>query len=137
MDTLETVSAGKGEPVPQQLRVLFNRPDDVKVQKLPCALPDEDSLAEHFAAGSRTVPHTHHNGQHLVIMDSVGVVADDTGVHVVRAWDLLSSPPGGWHWHGAAPDSATTHVTVEQPGDFDLAVERRDRDTAYAPEHGT
>ncbi|MFJ4895008.1 cupin domain-containing protein [Streptomyces sp. NPDC088788] len=131
MDAFETVTASKGEPVPDQLRNLFNHPDDVKVQKLPCALPNEGSMAVHFAAGARTVPHTHHNGQHLVIVDGVGVVADDQGVHVVRAGDVVSSPPGGWHWHGAAPGSAMTHVTVEHPGDFDLSVERRDWDSTY------
>ncbi|MFD9127030.1 cupin domain-containing protein [Kitasatospora sp. NPDC059571] len=136
MDAFETVSASKGQPVPEHLRGLFNHPDDVKVQKLPCELPEEGSMAVHFAAGARTVPHTHHNGQHLVIVDGVGVVADDKGVHVVRAGDVVSSPPGGWHWHGAAPDTAMTHVTVEHPGDFDLSVERRDWDSTYGNQPG-
>jgi hypothetical protein len=27
-----------------------------------------------------------------------------------------------------------THLTVEQPGDFDLDVDRRESDTTYGPE---
>jgi quercetin dioxygenase-like cupin family protein len=126
MDKFDTVAAESGSPVPDQLRNLFNDADGVRVQKLPCELPDKGSMAVHFHAGARTVPHTHHQGQHLIIADGVGVVGDEGGVHVVRTGDVISSPPGAWHWHGATPSTAMTHVTVETPGDFDLDVERRD-----------
>jgi hypothetical protein len=33
--------------------------------------------------------------------------------------------------------NAATHVTFEAPGDFDLAVERRDWDDSYGPNLGT
>jgi quercetin dioxygenase-like cupin family protein len=134
MDELDTVDRSSGSPVPEELQGLFNHPDDVLVQELPCELPEKGSMAVFFAAGARTVPHTHHNGQHLFITEGTGVVGDDKGVHVVRAGDVVSSPPGGWHWHGGTPGSAMTHVTVEQPGDFDLGVDRRDWDSTYGPE---
>jgi mannose-6-phosphate isomerase-like protein (cupin superfamily) len=130
MDEFDTTAA-EGAPVPQPLRSLFNNPDDVRVQHLPCALPGLDSLAVHFGAGARTVPHRHVGGQHLIYVDGIGVVADEKGVHVVRAGDVVSNPPGAWHWHGAMPGSPATHVTFEAPGDFDLDVERRDWDTTY------
>lgn len=133
MDEFGVTAGAAGTPVPGQLRGLFNHPDDVRVQVLPCALPGLDSLAVHFAAGARTVPHQHHKGQHLVFVAGPGVVADENGVHVVQAGDVVSNPPGAWHWHGAAPGSAATHVTFEAPGDFDLDVERRDWDDAYPP----
>ena len=137
MDEFGTVSQSQSDPVPGQLRGLFNHPDDVRVQKLPRAgLEDRGSMAVFFGAGARTVPHTHHHGQHLVIAQGTGVFGDEKGVHVVRAGDVVSSPPGAWHWHGAAPATAMTHLTVEQPGDFDLDVDRRDWDTAYGPELG-
>ena len=137
MDEFGTVSQSQSDPVPGQLRGLFNHPDDVRVQKLPRAgLEDRGSMAVFFGAGARTVPHTHHHGQHLVIAQGTGVIGDEKGVHVVRAGDVVSSPPGAWHWHGAAPATAMTHLTVEQPGDFDLNVDRRDWDTAYGPELG-
>jgi quercetin dioxygenase-like cupin family protein len=136
MDKFGTTATVGGDPVPDQLRSLFNHPDDVRVQELPCELPGFGSLAVHFGAGARTVPHQHRDGQHLVFVGGVGVVADDNGVHVVRTGDVVSNPPGAWHWHGAAPGTAATHVTFEAPGDFDLDVERRDWDSTYGPDLG-
>jgi quercetin dioxygenase-like cupin family protein len=32
--------------------------------------------------------------------------------------DVISTPPGEWHWHGAAPDHFMTHLSItEAPGD--------------------
>lgn len=136
MDEFGTTTYGETGPVPDELRSLFNHPDDVRVQHLPCVLPGLDSLAVHFGAGARTVPHRHHDGQHLVFVDGVGVVGDENGVHVVRAGDVVSNPPGGWHWHGAVPGHPATHVTFEAPGDFDLNAEPRDWADTYGPELG-
>ena len=52
------------------------------------------------------------------------------------AGDVVSSPPGARHWHGATPATAMTHLTVEKPGDFDLDVDRRDWEITYGPELG-
>ena len=131
MDEFETVAVERGDLVPDQLRTLFNNPDSVRVQGLPCDLPEFGSMVVYFGPGARTVPHMHHKGQHLVITDGTGVVADDSGVHVVRAGDVISNPPGTWHWHGATPSTAMAHLTVETPGDFDLDVERRDWADTY------
>ena len=136
MDEFGTTAKAAGDAVPEPLRTLFNNPDNVRVQKLPCVLPGLDFLAVHFGAGARTVPHQHHDGQHLVFVEGIGVVGDDKGVHVVRAGDVVSNPPGAWHWHGATPGTAATHVTFEAAGDFDLDVERRDWDHAYGSELG-
>ena len=29
---------------------------------------------------------------------------------------MVVAGPGEWHWHGAAPDSPMTHVTVQMAG---------------------
>jgi hypothetical protein len=71
MDQFGTTVGAPTDPVPQPLRGLFNHPDDVRVQVLPCALPGLDSLAVHFGAGARTVPHQHHSGQHLVFVEAL------------------------------------------------------------------
>ena len=137
MDQFGTTINAQTIAVPDPLKSLFNHPDDVRVQELPCALPGLDSLAVHFGAGARTVPHQHIGGQHLVYVEGIGVVGDKNGVHIVHAGDVVSNPPGTWHWHGASPGTAATHVTFEAPGDFDLDVERRDWDDTYGPELGT
>lgn len=131
MDEFAVATPEMGEPVPDQIRALFNNADAVRVQKLPCGLPEFGSMAVHFQAGARTVPHTHTNGQHLVITGGTGVVADEQGVHIVRSGEVVTNPPGAWHWHGALPGSAMSHVTVETPGGIDLEVERRNWDEAY------
>lgn len=137
MDTFASTISITGEPVPEQLRDLFNDPDNVRVQTLPSQLAGLDSLAVHFGAGVRTVAHRHNGGQHLVYVEGIGVVGDDNGVHVVRAGDVISNPPGAWHWHGAAPGVGAIHVTFEAPSDFDLDVEPRDWATSYPPDLGT
>lgn len=137
MDQFATVdAAGAGNPPPVKLQALFSDPEQVRVQALPCALEGLTSKAVHFPAGVRTHPHVHTLGQHIIVTDGVGVVGDESGVHVVRVGDVVSSPPGGWHWHGATPTRAMTHVTVEDPG-LDLDVERRDYDEVYTADLGT
>jgi len=136
MDEFATVDVSQGNPPPEKLQALFNDPDQVRVQKLPCALEGLDSKAVHFPAGGRTNPHAHPQGQHIIVTAGVGVVGDETGVRVVRAGDVIASPPGAWHWHGASPTQAMSHVTVENPA-LDLDVERRDYDDAYTTDLGT
>lgn len=136
MDTFAASDASQGKPVPDKLTALFNDATKVKVQALPCELPDVGSKAVHFSAGARTMPHRHTKGQHIVVTAGVGVVADETQLQIVRPGDVISSPPGGWHWHGAIPSAAMSHVTIEDPG-LDLDVERRDWDSVYTDDLGT
>jgi hypothetical protein len=89
MDEFGTTAGAVGDAVPDELRALFNNPDDVRVQQLPCVLPGLDSLAVHFGAGARTVPHRHHNGQHLVFVEGVGVVQMTT----VSTWFAPATSP--------------------------------------------
>lgn len=130
MDEFATVDVNQGNPPPEKLQALFNDPAQARVQKLPCALEGLDSKAVHFPAGVRTNPHVHTKGQHIIITHGAGVVGDETGVRVVRAGDVITSPPGAWHWHGALPGEAMSHVTVENPA-LELDVERRDYDEVY------
>jgi quercetin dioxygenase-like cupin family protein len=30
----------------------------------------------------------------------------------IRAGDTVHTPPGEWHWHGAAPDRFMTHLAI-------------------------
>lgn len=136
MDEFATVDVNQGNLPPEKLQGLFNDPDQVRVQKLPCALEGLDSKAVHFPPGVRTNPHAHTKGQHIIVTDGVGAVGDETGVRIVRAGDVITSPPGGWHWHGAVPGQAMSHVTVEDPG-LNLDVERRDYDDVYTPDLGS
>jgi quercetin dioxygenase-like cupin family protein len=36
----------------------------------------------------------------------------------IRPGDTIHTPPGDWHWHGAAPDHFLTHLAMwEAPTD--------------------
>lgn len=135
MNEFATVDVSHGNPIPDSLHPVFNHPEQVRLQPLPSALEGFNFKAVHFPAGVRTHPHTHPSGQHLIVTHGVGVVGDEAGVHVVRAGDVVSSPPGAWHWHGAVPTQAMTHVTMETG--IDLDVERRDYDEVYTDDLGT
>jgi quercetin dioxygenase-like cupin family protein len=32
----------------------------------------------------------------------------------IRAGDIVHTPGGEWHWHGAAPDRFMTHLAVSE-----------------------
>ncbi|HEY5833686.1 (R)-mandelonitrile lyase [Streptomyces sp.] len=72
-----------------------------------------------FAPGARTAWHSHAVGQTLHVTEGIGLVQSRGGeVVVVRAGDTVHTPPGEWHWHGAAPDHFMTHLSLrEGPGE--------------------
>lgn len=66
-----------------------------------------------FEPGARSAWHTHPAGQRLVVMSGVGLVQEwGKTVQVIRPGDVVWCPPGVKHWHGAAPETAMTHLAV-------------------------
>ena len=66
-----------------------------------------------FAPGARTAWHRHANGQTLHVTDGRGLVRSRGGEVVeIRAGDTVHTPPGEWHWHGAAPDHFMAHLAM-------------------------
>lgn len=67
----------------------------------------------HFAPGARNAWHSHAVGQTVHVTGGVGRM-QSRGAEVieVRAGDTVHTPPGEWHWHGAAPEHFMTHFTV-------------------------
>lgn len=67
----------------------------------------------HFTPGARTAWHRHAVGQTLHVTEGVGLVQARGGEIVeIRPGDTVSTPPGEWHWHGAAPDHFMTHLAL-------------------------
>jgi 3-hydroxyisobutyrate dehydrogenase len=65
-----------------------------------------------FAPRARTHWHRHDGGQILCITAGSGrVVTRDEGV-LVRAGDVVWTPPGEEHWHGADEDGYLVHMAV-------------------------
>ena len=69
--------------------------------------------AVHFTPGARTAWHRHANGQTLHVTEGRGLVQSRDGEVVeLRPGDTIHTPPGEWHWHGAAPDHFMTHLAM-------------------------
>ena len=74
--------------------------------------------AVHFAPCARTAWHSHAVGQTLHVTEGVGLVQARGGeVTEIRPGDTIYTPPGEWHWHGAAPDHFMTHLTIYEAAD--------------------
>jgi quercetin dioxygenase-like cupin family protein len=67
----------------------------------------------HFAPGARNAWHSHAVGQTVHVTGGVGRM-QSRGAEVIEvgAGDTVHTPPGEWHWHGAAPEHFMTHFTV-------------------------
>jgi quercetin dioxygenase-like cupin family protein len=66
-----------------------------------------------FAPGSRTAWHNHLAGQYLIVTSGVGWVQERGGPkREIRAGDVVWTPSGVAHWHGATPTSSMSHIAV-------------------------
>lgn len=68
-----------------------------------------------FEPGARSAWHTHPLGQTLVVTAGVGRVQAWGGpVEELRPGDVVWTPPGQKHWHGASPTTAMTHLAIQE-----------------------
>ena len=68
-----------------------------------------------FDPGARTVWHSHPAGQQLVVVDGDGWVQQWGGQRqALKKGDVVWTPPGVKHWHGATTSSALTHIAVQE-----------------------
>ena len=96
---------------------------DVWIDRLTSAEPPSRIRVNvvRFAPGARNAWHVHAVGQTLHVTEGVGRVQSRGGeVIEIRAGDTVHTPPGEWHWHGAAPDRFMTHLAMwEAPQEGD------------------
>lgn len=75
-----------------------------------------------FEPGSRTAWHTHPLGQTLFVTAGKGLAQSEGGpLREIRAGDTVWFAPGEKHWHGAAPDTAMTHIAIHEALDGSAA----------------
>ncbi|QPH55488.1 (R)-mandelonitrile lyase [Pontivivens ytuae] len=73
------------------------------------------ALSVTFAPGARTNWHTHPLGQTLHVTSGQGLIAlRDGAPEVIRAGDTVYIPPEVEHWHGAGPETAMTHIAMQE-----------------------
>jgi quercetin dioxygenase-like cupin family protein len=67
-----------------------------------------------FEPGARSAWHTHPAGQFLIVTAGVGRVQRWGGpVQEIRPGDVVWTPPGVKHWHGAAPTTSMSHIAIQ------------------------
>lgn len=68
-----------------------------------------------FEAGARTAWHIHPLGQTLIVTSGTGWVQREGGPkQQIGEGDIVWTPPGVKHWHGATTKGAMTHVAISE-----------------------
>jgi quercetin dioxygenase-like cupin family protein len=68
-----------------------------------------------FEPGARTAWHTHPLGQTLIVTAGCGRAQRAGGlIEEIRPGDIVWFSPGEKHWHGASPNTAMTHIAVQE-----------------------
>lgn len=71
-----------------------------------------------FEPGARTAWHSHPLGQTLVITSGTGWIQEQGGSkREISAGDVVWTPPGVRHWHGATSTTSMTHIAVQEMQD--------------------
>jgi 4-carboxymuconolactone decarboxylase len=66
-----------------------------------------------FEPGARTAWHSHPLGQTLIVTSGVGRVQRwGDPVEEIRPGDIVWTPPGQKHWHGASPTERMAHIAI-------------------------
>ena len=65
-----------------------------------------------FGRGATTGFHTHSSDQILVITAGVGMVATEHEEHQVTVGDIIFTPAGQPHCHGATKSSYMSHISI-------------------------
>jgi quercetin dioxygenase-like cupin family protein len=99
---------------------------DVWVDAITRGLPASalNVAAVRFTPGARTAWHSHAGGQTLFVTEGRGLVqARGQEAVQVRAGDVVFTPDGEEHWHGATPGDFMTHLSItEGPPHWSLHV---------------
>jgi len=68
-----------------------------------------------FAPGARNAWHTHPAGQVLIVTAGVGWVQEWQGPkREIREGDVVWTPAGVKHWHGATASTSMTHIAIQE-----------------------
>lgn len=68
-----------------------------------------------FSPGSRTAWHSHRLGQTLYVTEGRGLVQSrGQSLTEIRPGDVIYTPDGEEHWHGAAPGHFMTHLSMTE-----------------------
>jgi quercetin dioxygenase-like cupin family protein len=68
-----------------------------------------------FDPGARSNWHTHPKGQLLIVTKGVGLIQEwGKPIQQIKVGEVVWTPPGVKHWHGASPKQSMTHAAVTE-----------------------
>lgn len=68
-----------------------------------------------FEPGARTAWHTHPAGQTLIVTSGLGLAQREGGpIEEIRPGDVVWFPADERHWHGASPQTAMSHIAIQE-----------------------
>lgn len=71
-----------------------------------------------FSPRARSAWHTHPRGQLLIIREGEGYVQQwGITVRKIKKGDIVWTPPGVKHWHGACTDKSLSHTALQEKKD--------------------
>jgi len=116
----QTISITRSSSQPPQMIEVENFTGSVGVEPLLQANEPSRLAGARvtFAPGARTAWHTHPLGQTLIVTAGVGWVQQQGGEkQEIRPGDVVWTPPGVKHWHGATATERLTQIalTEQQP----------------------
>ncbi len=110
-----------------------------RVDSLFSATKDSDAYGAYvtFEPCARTDWHSHPMGQTLIVTTGRGYVQRQGGpLHEIRQGDIAWTPADVVHWHGAAPETAMTHLALsERAQGKAVAWGAKVPDSAYGKEY--
>jgi quercetin dioxygenase-like cupin family protein len=66
-----------------------------------------------FSPGARSAWHTHPAGQVLIVTSGTGWVQEEGGKkREIKPGDVIWTPPGVKHWHGATASNGMSHIAI-------------------------
>ena len=66
-----------------------------------------------FEPGARSAWHSHPAGQTLIVTSGTGWMQEEGGAkHELKPGDVVWTPPGVKHWHGARADTSMAHIAI-------------------------
>lgn len=77
----------------------------------------------HFSKGVRNKFHTHTSDQVMIVTAGEGIVATEKQERVVKVGDVILSPAGEKHRHGATKDSEFSQIFVLRKGETTTQLE--------------
>jgi quercetin dioxygenase-like cupin family protein len=110
-----TITRSSSQPSQQGPAEYFT--GSVRINPLfPANAPSRTSGASvTFEPGAHSAWHTHPLGQTLIVTAGTGWVQQEGGEkQEIRPGDVIWTPPGVKHWHGATATDRLTHIAIQE-----------------------